>query len=457
MNTPSTPNIHRGRVNGAAIAATPALAAVLDPDLVARVHAEATALLTDQLRTGEATGPAEHDTAVRQAIEAAVDAQSGRQLAAGSRPLDQDTRGRLVEAVRARLTGLGPMHALLADERIESINVNGCDNVHVRYADGTSAQVAPVAASDQELVDWVRQTVASAGGEERRFDRGSPTVSAQLPDGSRLFAVMALSRRVCVSLRRFRLARTSLASLQELGTVDAGLRAFLAAAVRARRNILISGGTALGKTTLLRALAAEIPDAERLITVEDALELGLDRTRADVVALQAREPNIEGQGEVPAAALVRAALRMSPDRVIVGEVRGDEVIPMLNAMSQGCDGSMGTVHASTSAGALLKLAAYAAQGQERLPLDASALLIGVAVHLVVHLEFAPDRATRVVSSIREVVGADGQQVISNEVYRPGPDRRARPAGGALSNDLRDRLTAAGFDPAALDAPDGWWT
>jgi pilus assembly protein CpaF len=224
--------------------------------------------------------------------------------------------------------------------------------------------------------------------------------------------------------------------------------AFLAAAVRARKNILISGGTAVGKTTLLRALASAIGPHERLITIEDSLELCLDRdadAHPDAVALQAREPNVEGQGEVSLAELVRWALRMSPDRVIVGEVRGREVVPMLNAMSQGNDGSMTTLHASSSRGAFMKLAAYAAQTEEHLRLEDTNLLIAGAVHFVVQLDYAPG-GQRVVSSVREVTDADGRQVVSNEIYAPGPDRRAVPAA-PLRTATAEELAAAGHEPA----------
>jgi Flp pilus assembly CpaF family ATPase len=268
-----------------------------------------------------------------------------------------------------------------------------------------------------------------------------------LPDGGRLFAVMAVTARPCVAIRRDRLAAATLGDLARNGTMSGEVAAFLAAAVRARRNILISGGTAAGKTTLLRALASAIPSHERLITIEDSLELCLDRDRdahPDAVALQAREPNVEGQGEVSLAELVRWALRMSPDRVIVGEVRGREVVPMLNAMSQGNDGSMTTLHASSSRGAFMKLAAYAAQTEEHLRLEDTNLLIAGAVHFVIQLDYAPG-GQRVVSSIREVVDADGRQVVSNEIYAPGPDRRATRAA-PLRAATADELAEAGYGP-----------
>jgi len=220
---------------------------------------------------------------------------------------------------------------------------------------------------------------------------------------------------------------------------------------------IIAGGTAMGKTTLLLALADQIPPTERLVTVEDVFELGLDadaQAHPDVVAMQVREANTEGEGAISAAELVRAALRMSPDRVIVGEVRGPEVIPMLNAMSQGNDGSMTTIHSSTSRGVFTRLASYAVQSAERLPLEATNLLIASAVHVVVHLaEPRGERGRRVVSSVREVVDADGPTVITNEVYRPGPDRRGQPAAPP-TGELLDDLIDVGFDPQVLSR--GWW-
>jgi Flp pilus assembly CpaF family ATPase len=230
--------------------------------------------------------------------------------------------------------------------------------------------------------------------------------------------------------------------------------------VRARFIILVIGGIAAGKTTLLRALAAAIPPWERVVTIEDVFELCLDadeQGHPDAPAMQAREANIEGAGEITQAELVRTALRMSADRVIVGEVRGPELVPMLNVMSQGTDGSMGTLHAGNSRQAFTKLAAYAAQSPERLSLEATNLLVASAVHFVVHLaKPRGDEARRVVSSIREIVDTDGAQIISNEVWRPGPDRRAVPAA-PLRTDTVDQLVAGGFDPDLLERGEGWGT
>ncbi|HEU0089851.1 MAG TPA: CpaF/VirB11 family protein [Pseudonocardiaceae bacterium] len=268
---------------------------------------------------------------------------------------------------------------------------------------------------------------------------------------------MAVTARPSLSIRRHRFTRVTLSELAGKGTLDRGLESFLTAVVRARKNVLITGGTTIGKTTLLRALAAVIPPWERLVTIEDVFELGLGAHHPDVVAMQAREPNVEGEGAVTLSDLVWQSLRMSPDRVIVGEVRGPEVIPLTNAMSMGNDGSMSTVHCSTSAGVFAKLAAYAVQGPERLPLEATNLLVASAVHFVVHLARPrDDHAARVLSSVREVISADGPVVVSNEVWRPGPDLRAVP-GVPLRTDMVEELADAGFDPDLLGArPEGWW-
>jgi Flp pilus assembly CpaF family ATPase len=191
-----------------------------------------------------------------------------------------------------------------------------------------------------------------------------------------------------------------------------------------------------------------------LITIEDAFELDLfdEVAHPNVVAMQARRPNLEGVGAAPMVTLLRTALRFNPDRVMVGEARGDEVIELLKAMSQGNDGSFATVHCSTSQQAFSRLMMYAVQAPERLSFEASALLISEAVHLVVHLAWTPD-GQRVVSSVREVVGFDGRDVISNEAWRPGPDRRATPATPLRSETLA-RLEAAGLTPAVVDRI-GW--
>src|SRR6266545_4536792 len=289
--------------------ALPAGSLPIDGALVARLRAGVTDRLEARLHADEAAGlprldPADQRQYGRQLISEALEGEARAAVAAGQPALDLAAEDAVAQAVADALFGLGRLQRLLDDPEIENINAQGGDRVFVRYADGTRARVDPIADSDQELIDLLRLAAARMGLGERRFDLGSPRLSLQLPDGGRLFAVMAVTGRPSV-------------------------------AVRGYQNLIVCGGTASGKTTLLRALAAEIPPQERLITIEDSLELDLGRypeLHPDLVALEAREPNVEGEGEVTQADLVRWALRMSPDRVIVGEVRGEEVLPMLNAM-----------------------------------------------------------------------------------------------------------------------------
>jgi Flp pilus assembly CpaF family ATPase len=374
--------------------------------------------------------------------------------------LTAQAEARVAEAVTDALVGLGRLQRLLDDDPgVENIDCVGCDRVFVSYGDGRVEQVGAVAASDAELVEMVRSYATEAAldgdGEERRFDRSVPRLSMRLPDGSRLFAVRSVSKRPLVSIRRHRLKDYGLTDLAGNGTMPAPLASVLTAVVRARLNMIVSGGVNTGKTQMLRALARAIPPRERLVTIEDAFELELDAdtvAHPNVAALQAREPNIEGHGAVDMAELVRWGLRMNPHRVIVGEARGHEVIPLLNAMSQGNDGSLATVHASSSRQAFTRLATYAVQAPERLSFEASAMLIGSAVDVVVHLAWSSD-GRRVVSSVREVTGSDGREVISNEVYAPGPDGRAVPATPWRAATI-DRLLAAGLDPGLMPGP-GW--
>ncbi|MGA1654439.1 MAG: CpaF family protein, partial [Ilumatobacteraceae bacterium] len=253
--------------------------------------------------------------------------------------------------------------------------------------------------------------------QERRFDAGTPELNMQLPDGSRLFATMDISLRPSLIIRRHRFEISSLNELRLRGLLTQELQDFLTAAVRARRNFVIAGGTGSGKTTLLRALINEVPPSERLVTIEDAYELGLDHfehLHPDHDALQSRPANIEGQGEITLADLTRMALRMDPDRVIVGEVRGAEAFPMLMAMSQGNNGSMCTMHADSTRSVFPKLAAYVSMASTGLPIDTVNLLLASALHFVIYIDNSSD--WRQVTSVREVVDSDGSNIISNEIF-----------------------------------------
>lgn len=419
-------------------------------DLVERLRRQ----VADRLAAEGAHGlsPAERDARVARLVDEALDAYTRQRLQARQLPLDPPVEAQVAQAVRDALTGLGPLTPLLADPSITNILITGA-TVFVTRTDGSKDRLPPIVGSSEALIDLIRDIAARVGTDERRFDRGVPRVSIRLPDGSRLFATMAVSRHPSVSIRRFTLLNADLDDLcLKYHAMDTGLRDLFTAMVLARKNIIICGGAATGKTTVLRAFAKAIPPTERLITIEDVFELGLDEDpdHPDCVAMQAREPNVEGQGGVDQAELVRWALRMSPDRVILGEARGGEVVPLLNCMSQGNDGSLATIHTSSSKQAFAKLMTYAAQSAERLSFEATAMLVAEAVDFVVHLAWSRD-GVRVVSSVREVLHADGREVTSNEIFKPGPDRRAVPAT-PIRTDTLDELVDAGFNP---DAIRGW--
>ncbi len=441
--------------------------------LVRRFRREVADELTERMRTDESAGrqrmtPADQRVFGRRLINRRLERFAKEQFEEGREPLGDVEEAALEQAVHDALFGLGALQRLLEDASIENIDANGAHEVWLTRADGSKERGPSLADDDDELVEMLRMTAARVGLTERRFDNGAPSLNLQLPDGSRLFAVMAVTSRPSLAIRRHRYPKVFLEDLVGLGTIDLALREFLAAAVRARKNIIVCGGVDAGKTTLLRALVNEIPPEERLVTIEDNLELGLDRypeLHPDVVALEARERNVEGEGEVTLANLVRWGLRLNPDRVIVGEVRGDEVLPMLNAMSQGNDGSMCTIHANSSSGAFGKLAMYAVQAPERLPLEATNLIVANSIDFVVHLAMVGTKSVgypgegkvrRVVASVREVIDADGPMVISNEIFAPDARRQAIPASPMRDRNLDD-LVQLGFDPTVLLRPEGWWS
>lgn len=385
-------------------------------------------------------------------LAAALERLNRERLVAGAEPLDAEVEEALLEEVRAQLFGFGVLDRLLIDPDIENLHANGCDRVFITRAGGGQIEGPALARTDADLVELIRRVAALGGRTERRFDDAKPMLNLRLPDGSRLSAVMHVAGRPSLSIRRHRHTDVVLDDLVALGTLTEELAEVMVAAVRRPHpfNIVVAGGTDAGKTTFLRALLAEIAPSERLVVIEDALELQLERDpgrHPNVVELETREANVEGVGEITMRDLARHALRMAPDRVIVGEVRGGEVLEMLLAMSQGNDGSLCTLHADSSAAALTKIATYALMAPERMPIEATNLLIAQSVNLVVHLVRRPD-GSRVVSSLREVTGADGGRVSSNEVFAPGLDGRAWLTHPFTARAL-DRLLANGLDPAAL--------
>jgi pilus assembly protein CpaF len=434
----------------------------MDQMLLRRLREEVADRLSRQRRDDAAAGlpgmTSEDERQFARAVIARVlEGHARSEIAAGRTPPDLAEEAELADGIHAALYGVGRLQPLLDDPEVENIDINGYDNVFVGYADGEERRMPPVAESDDELVELVQVLGAYSGLTSRPFDTANPQLDLRLPDGSRLSAVMGVTQRPSLSIRRARLSRVSLETLVENGTMTPDLASFLSAAVGARKNIMIAGATNAGKTTLLRALANEIPPQERLITVERALELGLGEfpeLHPNVVAFEERLPNSEGRGQIGMADLVRRSLRMNPSRVIVGEVLGDEIVTMLNAMSQGNDGSLSTIHANSSLEVFNRICTYAIQSAERLPADATMMLIAGAIDFVVFVERRNEYASggnlrRVITSVREVNGVDGR-VLSSEVFKEGPD--GTPVAAAAVSCMDD-LVAAGYQPGLFHPQD----
>jgi len=428
---------------------------VIDHDLVRQLRVQVADRLNDQRRRDQMNGvPAmsveDEREYARSLIVQVLEDHARFEIAEGRTPPSADDEASLASAIHSALFGVGRLQPLLDDPEVENIDINGCDQVFVQYGDGREERLPPVADDDEELVELIQVLAAHTGLSSRPFDSANPQLDLRLPDGSRLSAVMNVCARPAVSIRKARLGRVFLDELVANGTLSHDVASFLKAAVGARKNIMIAGATNAGKTTLLRALANEIRPDERLVTVERALELGLgefEDLHPNVVAFEERLPNSEGLGGVDMAELVRRSLRMNPSRVIVGEVLGDEIVTMLNAMSQGNDGSLSTIHANSSLEVFNRIGTYAIQARERLPIDATNMLISGALDFVVFLRKHNDYVTggvqrRVIESIREVVGHDGQ-VLSSEVFAPDPDGRA--AAHAPISCIAD-LEAEGYRP-----------
>lgn len=354
----------------------------------------------------------------RSAIGKAVQAHAAAQLAAGA-PVSVAEEELLRRTVFARMFAAGRLQPLLDDNEIENIDINGHDQVFVTRAGAKHPErVAPVADSDAELIEQIRVLATTSGLHSRPWDEANPEVAFQLPDGSRLVGVLSVAPWPSVSIRRHRYRTTSLDELRSLGTMSTEVAAFLKAAVRAKCNIVICGETDSGKTTLLRALASEIGPHERVITVEALPELDLHlnhEAHPNVVPFEARPANTEGRGEINVARLVEVTRRLNPDRVIVGEVQGGEVIAMLQAMTQGNDGSMSSVHTYDATSAFDRLATYALMSQG-VSYEVAMRLIGGALHFVVFV--AKDRdGQRRVEEIVEINGFDPEiGVLSSPIF-----------------------------------------
>ena len=328
-----------------------------------------------------------------------------------STPLTVADREDIIEQVLYEITGLGPIEPMFRDLSISDILVNGSKEIYIERG-GRLTRVATSFRNDAHLMAVIDRIVSRVG---RRVDESSPMVDARLPDGSRVNAIippLALDGPV-LSIRRFGID-LSVQKLIDGGTMNPAMASLIAGCVAARLNIMISGGTGAGKTTLLNALASFIPADQRIITIEDAAELRLQQEH--VVRLETRPPNAEGEGEVKARDLVKNALRMRPDRIIVGEVRGAEAIDMLQAMNTGHEGSLTTVHANTPRDALARLETMILMAGANLPDRAMREQISSALDVIIQVSRLAD-GTRKITSVVEVTGMEGPVTASQEIFR----------------------------------------
>jgi len=362
-------------------------------------------------------------------------------------PLSLYERENLVIDVLNELFGLGPLEELLADPDISDILVNRHNQIYIEK-NGLLEPVDSVFKDDRHLMRIIERIVSSVG---RRVDESSPMVDARLKDGSRVNAIippLALDGPV-LSIRRFRTDRLGAADLVHNLALTEPMLAFLKACVACRLNIIISGGTGAGKTTLLNVLSSFISDKERVVTIEDAAELTLRQRH--VVRLETRPANIEGRGAIKARQLVINALRMRPDRIVVGEVRGDEAVDMLQAMNTGHDGSLTTVHANTPRDSLYRLDTMVAMANLNLPDRAIRHQIASAVNLIIQISRMSDGSRRV-TQISEITGMEGDVITMQDIFvfeRTGLNEAGKVTGRFRATGIRpkasERLAASGID------------
>jgi pilus assembly protein CpaF len=380
-----------------------------------------------------------------------VEAMARRILGEANLGLSRPDEERLIQELLHDAFDLGPITPYLLDEEISDILVNTHRQVYVERLG--RLELTDVQCRDEQHLRLIIDRIISRVG--RRIDESTPLVDARLPDGSRVNAIIppaALDGPI-LSIRRFRRRALSIDNLLELGSISEPMAAFLNGAIRARLNMLITGGTGSGKTTLLNILSRYIPDHERVVTIEDSAELQMQQPH--VVRLETRPPNIEGKGTITQRDLVRNSLRMRPDRIIVGEVRGAEVIDMLQAMNTGHDGSLSTIHANTSRDALHRLENLVLMAGLALPDRAIREQVASALQLIVHVSRVSD-GTRKVLSIQEIVGMEGPIVTMQEIFRfhrtgvadDGTVEGYYESTGVVPH-VTDRIELAGIDMSGL--------
>ncbi len=374
-------------------------------------------------------------SALRQQLDALVHELASRERM----EISARDQSRIAEEIARDMVGYGPLEPLLADDTINDIMVNGPENVFVEVRGKLIRTNVRFRSSSQ--VAAIAQKIAATVG--RRVDESSPLCDARLLDGSRVnivFPPLALDGP-CISIRKFAKRRYDLGALAQNGSMSAPVQRVLEIAARCRLNVVISGGTGSGKTTMLNAMSRLIDHGERIVTIEDAAELQLQQPH--VVRLETRHANLEGRGEVTARDLVRNALRMRPDRIIVGEVRGPEAFDMLQAMNTGHDGSFCTVHANTTRDALTRIENMVMMGQSTLPSRAIRTQIAAAVDVIVQIERMRDGGRRV-SQISEICGLEGDVITMNDIFT------FQYEGENADGRLRGSWVSPGMRPAFID-------
>ena len=333
-------------------------------------------------------------------------------LSEENRPLSGPEKAQLLREVLDEVFGLGPLEAFLRDETISDILVNGCDQIYIERF-GLLEKTDTRFRDDEQLLQVIQRIGAQVG---RRIDESSPMLDARLKDGSRVNAIippLSLSGPT-LSIRRFGTVKMDTATMVEMGTLTEELAKFLQACVRCRLNILISGGTGSGKTTLLNVISRWIPESERIVTIEDAAELQLQQEH--VVRLETRPANIEGRGEITQRTLLRNSLRMRPDRIIIGEVRGSEALDMLQAMNTGHEGSMTTVHANSPRDAFMRLENMVSMAGLNFPLHAIRQHMSSALDILIHLGRMTGGGRKVLA-VSEVTNMEGDMILLQDLFR----------------------------------------
>ena len=426
--------------------------------LLEHLRGELAVWIEQENRAGRRPGDEDRRERARTVVAEWMLSLAQQRLVIGAPMLDAAAEEDLTSTALAYAFGTGPWEKFLNDPDLTDIHINGCDDVWLVDRRGNKRRGEPVAASNDELVEQIRWVGATLDRSGRRFDVSSPVLNMRLPNGGRLHAVMAVSLVPMVTIRLHDPDLARLGELRASGMFDRAIESFFSAAVRAGFNIVVCGGMGTGKTTLVRSLLNEVPPHERIITVEDELELGMHYyadLHPDIGVLEARAPNVEGAGAFPLEQLLRECLRMHGDRIVVGEVRGPEVLGMLLAMTSGQDGSLCTIHANSTVEAFERLTMYASLTPQQFSRAFTYRLVGSAVDFVVHV--AAIGGTRRITSIREVVGSTDTHVLSNEIWCPSPGGWAVPSGEPLRVEptLR-RLTEHGFDASLMNRPEGWW-